>query len=571
MLKEGLRQYLKNNINFVLLVLLGVASWSVTMVKSQIEYSFGLGFWGPNGHDGIWHLALANRLSRLSLEMPSFAGATLSNYHIGYDLLLGLLSRVTTIPIGTLYFQILPPLIALSIGLLTYKLVLDWKANKAKAIWAVFFVYFGGSFGWIVTLIRNQGLGGESMFWAQQQISTLINPPFAFSLLLLLAGLIFVLKMEKEKSWVYMLCSAICFGILIEIKVYAGVLAILGLLVAGTYQLFRGKGFGLLTVFLIALAISGLLYFFFNRGSGSLIVFQPFWFLETMMAVSDRLGWPRFYSAMMSYKSGQIYVKEVLAYGAALAIFIIGNLGTRVLAIKTIFRPGGKEGFLHIFVLTAIAAGIVAPMLFVQKGTPWNTIQFFYYSLFFLGILAGIAVGDILGRFKLTFFAILIVLFTIPTTIGTLSQYLPSRPPARLPKEEIEALKFLRSQPDGVVLTYPFDKYQADLAVAFPPRPLYLYESCAYVSAYSDKVTFLEDEVNLDITGFDWRVRRNEVERFLNSLNQSEVRGFLKDNNIAYIYWIKGQRARLGETQLGIERIFENRAVDIYKVTLQAD
>lgn len=160
----------------------------------------------------------------------------------------------------------------------------------------------------------------------------------------------------------------------------------------------------------------------------------------------------------------------------------------------------------------------------------------------------------------------LIVLLTIPTTIGTLRHYLPGRPPAKVSHAELEALKFLSEQPDGIVLTYPFDRDAAEDAADKPPRPLYLYESTAYVSAFSGKSTYLEDEVNLDITGYEWRERRKGVEDFLESLDHAETWSFLRENNITYVYWIKGQRARLGEGQLGMTRVFENNEVDIYRV-----
>ncbi len=57
-----------------------------------------------------------------------------------------------------------------------------------------------------------------------------------------------------------------------------------------------------------------------------------------------------------------------------------------------------------------------------------------------------------------------------------------------------------------------------------------------------------------------------DVEDFLNTLNQTKARDFLKKNNISYIYWVKPQGAKLGEIQLGLTNIFENSASTIYKV-----
>src|SRR3990172_29869 len=124
MLKKVLRQYFPEVNHWAwFLIFIGTLTWSLTMVKSGIVYDFGMGFWGPNGHDGVWHIALAESIARGSLNMPVFAGSVLQNYHIGYDLLLALIHRITTIPIHNLYFQVFPPITAFLVGILTYKLI----------------------------------------------------------------------------------------------------------------------------------------------------------------------------------------------------------------------------------------------------------------------------------------------------------------------------------------------------------------------------------------------------------------------------------------------------------------
>ena len=554
----------------LVVILLGSLVWSLTMVKSGLIYDYGMGFWGPNGHDGIWHIALIKSLARGSWEMPIFAGESLRNYHVGYDLLLAFISRITRLDPTFLYFQLLPPVMALLIGALTYKFVLNWRDSKPQALWATFFVYFGGSFGWIVSLLRTGKLGGESMFWAQQGISTLINPPFALSLVLLLWGLIILLK-KKKRIWDYLL-AVLVFGILIQVKAYAGVLALGGLILAGMYRFFKNGGKEILLVSVGSFVLSLVLFLPLNSGAERLLVFKPFWFLETMMGLSDRVGWDRFASAMTNWRLGNIWIKAVPAYIVAFAIFWFGNLGTRVLKeilVLRWIRNVKKLDWLEVFFASVIVAGAILPMLLLQEGTPWNTIQFVYYSLFASGILAGAVLGELtqkLGGPKAWAVAIAVVLLTIPTTIATLEHYLPSRPPSMIPRAELEALEFLSRQPDGVVLTYPFDRQKAKAAEANPPRPLYLYESTAYVSALSGKSVYLEDEVNLDITGYPWRERRNKVEGFLLSLDHSLVREFPRVNNIAYVYWLKGQRATLGEGQIGMKRIFENDMVEIFKL-----
>ena len=424
-----------------------------------------MGFWGPNGHDGVWHIALINHLADGNWQMPVFAGEALKNYHVGFDLLLAILHKITTIPVQVLYFQIIPPIIALLTGLLTYKFVYLWKKSKSQAFWATFFVYFAGSFGWIISLAREGQIGGESMFWSQQAISTLVNPPFALSVVLMLLGLIGLLKLRKSSTIWRLLGISLIFGILAQIKVYAGILSLGGLFIAGLYEYIRGKKTTLIKVFIASSIFAALLFFPLNQNSAGLIVFRPFWFLETMMGLSDRFYWPRFAEAMVNYRLGNIWYKAIPAYSIAFLIFIVGNMGIRIIKAPLMiqwFKKYKKLSSVEIFFAVVIFFGIVFPMFFLQEGTPWNTIQFFYYSLVFSGVLAGMFLGEWLevqkNNKRKAFVISSILVLTLPTTMATLKHYLPARPPAKISHEELEALSFLSEQPDGIVLTYPFDK-----------------------------------------------------------------------------------------------------------------
>lgn len=568
MLKKALKHFSQNK-SLVTLLILGTLSWSLTMVKSGWIYGYGMGFWGPNGHDGIWHISLAQSFNKLSLEVPVFAGETLKNYHFGFDILLAIFHKFTGIPIINIYFQILPPIFSVLIGVLVYKFVFEWKHSKISGLWSVFFTYFGGSLGWLLGK-------GESAFWSQQQVSTLINPPFAMSLIILLLGLIYLLKFTKNPDIKNLITVSLFFGILFQIKIYAGLLIIFGLFVVaikGFLVKNDGKFFKIFVgTFLVSLA----LYLPFNKFSSSLIVWQPLWFLETMMGLSDRIGWEKFHSAMTTYRAGGIWHKAILAYGAAFLIFFIGNMGTRLILIIGLLKVMLDQ--IRILLYSIIIAGVLIPLFFLQKGTPWNTIQFFYYSLFFSGILAGVALSEHFNKANLNpliinhplrrrIISLVVILLTVFTSILTLKDvYIPSRPPSMIANEELEALNFLSRQPSGVVLTYPFDYEAAKREVLNPPRPLFLYVSTAYVSALSGQKVYLEDEVNLDITGYDWKSRRAEIETWYLEKDEHFATKFLEEKNIRYVYWIKGQRALLGESQLGLKRIFENNKVDIYMV-----
>jgi hypothetical protein len=261
-----------------------------------------------------------------------------------------------------------------------------------------------------------------------------------------------------------------------------------------------------------------------------------------------------------------------LAYGAAFVIFIVGNLGTRIIGFTSfiqMFKKKIKINEIEVFILTVLFFAVGIPMFFVQSGTPWNTIQFFYYFLFFFSLLAGISTVALLGKLKpviKVFVITLLIIFGLVGSWSSLRHYWSNTPPAKIGTGEVEALKFLASQPDGVVLTYPYDPVQAKAAENEAPRPLYLYDSTAYVSAYGHKTVFLEDEVNLDITGYPWKERKAQILDFYNSLDQTKLYNFLRENNITYVYWLRFQHARVGDKQLGLVKIFENKDVWIFKL-----
>ncbi|MFZ5366020.1 MAG: hypothetical protein ACOZBZ_01885 [Patescibacteria group bacterium] len=551
-----------------ILVFWGALTQSLTMVKSGLLSPFGMGFWGPNGHDGVWHIALINQLAKFSFENPVFAGVNLTNYHFLYDLFLAFVHRLTTISVITLYFQIIPVILSISLGVLTYLVVKKWTQKELPALFSVFFVYFGGSFGWIVTLIREKALGGESLFWANQSISFLLNPSFALSIIILLLGFYFFLDYLEKPTLKLLLILSFLFGSLIQIKVYAGVIVLVGLAMTALWQRAKQNNLSILKLFGGTLAVGMVLFLPLNWKAASLLVISPLWFPRTMLAFADRLGWVKLENARQAYFATGNWFRWILAEGLALVIFFAGNLGTRVIGlvkVKDWIKNRQKLAEFEILLVSILLTAFILPLIFVQKGNPWNTIQFFYYFLFISGIFAGIVMGQFLESLsKIRSIICILIILTLPTTIGTLKHYLPQIPPARISYEELFALDFLKKQPEGVVLTFP---YNPKLREKFSePKPLYAYETTAYVSAFSDKPTFLEDEMNLEIMGYKWQLRREEEVRFFATDNKTWAKEFLAKHKIRYIYLVRGQNMNLGETDIGAKKIFENGEVRIYQI-----
>lgn len=552
-----------------LLLSFGTFLQSSIMFRSGLFYPFGMGFWGPNAHDGIWHVALATQvLKGFPPPHPTFAGSLLTNYHYLYDLLLALASQITHLSASLLNFQIFPVLLSFLLGYFSF--LIGSKIGKSfwTGFWFAFLNYFAGSLGFLVTLHRGQGLGGESLFWSMQSISTLINPPLALSFVMVLVGLNALISIKKYKPWQIILVSLL-FGLLIDAKVYAAIIIFPGLAVFA-YLKWKQAEKAPAQIFALSSLIAGLTYILINKESGSLVVFEPFWFIHTMIEAQDRLYIPNMALARYTLVEGGGYKRLIMIETIGFFLFVIGNMGTRIFGLWTVLTRKIRKEIAPVewFFLLGGFIGLLMPTFFIQKGTSWNTIQFFYYSLFFANFYLAFFLTKLMAgkRFFLIRFLglIFVIALTIPTTISSLPQYFGYPPPNSIPTKEVEALNFLSTQHPDIVLTFPFAPYAArGLAT---PIPVYLNNPSSYVTAYSGQITYMAEETNLDISGYNWAERTKEVSTFFGLKDRELARGFLHGRKIGYIYLVGKQELPINDLDLSVKEIFNNGEVRIYRV-----
>lgn len=555
----------------LLLILAGTFFQNSITFKSGLSSDFGIGFWGPLGRDGIWHQALTiELLDHFPPGNPAFAGQPLYNYHYFYNLLIAETLRITGIPIAGLIYRFFPILFSLMLGIGSYLLAQNLFGSRKASFLAVFLVYFGGSFGWLAEWLKTGiARGGESAFWANQPVSFNLNPPFAVSLIIFI-GVVLALKVFLDKpSFLSGASLALLSGSLTQFKVYAGVI-VLGALLVISLKEFWEKRFGFFIWFLAALAISLVVFLPQNSGASGLLVFSPFWLVHSMTDFADRVGWVKLSQAREAYFSGRLWVKFFLVEALGLFLFVVGNLGTRAVAflgLPWMMKQGLLKKGEHLFLAAAAAISLLASLLFVQKGNPWNTIQFVYYFLYIAAIYAGFFVAKLSALLPKNLFLALLVIFILLTPLSpfwTFASGFSTMPPAYLSYSEKNALEFLGSQEEGVVLTLPFSE---EVRTRFQdPYPLFTYASNTYVSAFSGQRTYLEDVEQQIILQADYEGRFAAIKEFFYGRNYSWGREFLRSENISYIYLPKGFGILPNEIDLEIRKIYENPEVDIYEV-----
>lgn len=534
----------------------------------------GIYFWSSHGHDGVWHLSLMEQMKKweFPFQNPELAGAKLQNYHFFVDLLMSEFSRLFKFSNLDIYFRFMPIVFSVLLGLSSFIFVRAWSKKEIAGIWAMIFTYFCGSFGYLLYIPTHNSLGGESIFWLSQTQSVLGNPPHAAAFIIVTIFLFTFFKYLTNRNPIFFLLSALFGGVVIEFKVYGGVLILGGLLFVGAYELIFKRIHQTLLLFLCTLVIALVIYLPNSANSQDFLIWQPWWFIRTMVVAPDRLNWLDLELRRQTYIAESNWKRVIQLETTAFLIFLLGNLGMRFFGFFEIFKQIKQkrifESF-NLFFLIVTVTSFLIPVFFLQKGVAWNAIQFNQYFLLLFGFLAAISTVDLLDLFKRKTLKIIlviaIILLAIPTQLGLLWQFYSNLPLSKVSNNELEALEFLKKLPEGIVLVAPFNRYES-AKYKIPPIPIYAWYDTGYVSAFSGKKTLISDEEQVNIMGYDvTNLVKDRAEAF-ESKDFTGVNNFLEKYNIDYIYLVWDQKFATDSALLNIDQIFQNQDAEIFKV-----
>jgi hypothetical protein len=572
-----------------ILIVLGILVQGFINFPSGFLFKDGLYFWAAHGHDGLWHIALMEEIKNsFPPQNPVFAGHPLYNYHYLGDILMGEFRRIFPFFSSLdLYFRFFPVVYSFLINMSAYAFLKRWTNNKKAGYFAIFFSYFVGSFGYIVTFIKNGNFfGGETIFWAAQGNTIIGNTPHAIAYSLVTIFFLAFLFYVRNRNLYWCLCCFLIGCILGGFKVSAGFVLLAGLAATTFFDLVVSRR---ITIFYlwISLAISNFITIkSMTNGVSSFLIFQPWWFIRTMVVAPDRLGWIDLELRRQHYLangSWHAIIRVIQLEVTAFFIFLFGNLGTRLLGFGAIlgqlfFVKKIIKSPLNILILATMIVAFLVPLFFVQKGIAYNNIQFFQYFLLIFGFYAALAsakIWEFLSRRTLKlFFLIALTLISIPTVVGNFNEFYGPRtnPLAKITNGELGALSFLRenSNPSDIILTKPFNKYSYNLYKK-QPWPIYAWYNTCYVNIFSGRHTYLSDEEMIQTLSYDSTGALEKAKTFFAIEGEKTDFGgnkrFLKDENISYIYLAKGELDReFDPTKNGLSTFFENEDAIIYKV-----
>ena len=466
----------------------------------------GIYFWGAHEHDGIWHLALIETaFKQIPFQFPVLAGKALGGYNYLLDIVLFVISKLG-VPASLLYFKIQPVAWFATFCILLYHMGRSLHDDKRFVRLLFFFVFFSSSFGIFIQLLKHHTLTGSMGIPTMQGALSMTNPQFMWSLCVLLALWIFTTK-DKWPGIVGLLIFAglgLKFYFIVPAVIMVGwylVRCILNRNIKSFMVALASTGAGVVMAYVI----------FYSGGTPGGLVWKP---LEiTHQMVEDKNLWydqvmvqeRYFIQQLGNFWSPRLWFIEV----KTIFYFIFFNFGIRMLGVLgilvlTLFGRGKYTK--SILILLIVVMSTVMPILYIQRGTWWNTIQFLYYAIFFASILNAEFIWYATRRTNRNILfvvcAVCALLF-LPSTLDILQLSLSSNSVRYIPDEEVYALQKLRSLPKGVVLTQSFQKQETNILADN-------YDT-AYVSAYSGKPVYVADKDQLQLLGAEYGVRSKKL------------------------------------------------------------
>lgn len=555
---------------FILVIIFSLSMLTAGVYGDSIKY----------GRDDLWHLALINELkTNFPPDNPGFAGVPLKGYHFFYNFILAKISNIFFISPLSLYFHYFPLLAAALWGVGVYVLMFVWSRKVAIALWAVFFTMFGGSFAFILRLRGHENLSLDSAFGIQQPATALINPPFAISIVIIIAVLFAFYQYftTKKKGWLVPI--VLCIGLVSMFKIYAGIILLGSLLLLAFLQLLK-RNF----IFLIACFFVGILFVFtygILRDPSSTLIFAPLWAPHSVLI--DNMPWYGYAEKMYTYTRLSVIKGIIETELYSLYVFFFGNLGARFIGLLFLplflSRQYKKLSFFAITLLIMITISILIPLFFIQSGKVFEIIQMAWYFLFFVSLFAAF------GFYKLFSFPcnkiskiilfVAILLLTLPSAYEPYRGYFDAirSQGSLLSNDYFKAMRFLESKGNynQTAIEIP-GKNAKDTKNAV--LDWYKTSSPAIV-AFANKRSYLSNEY-IDFTGVDIKPRIDFIRKIilLNKLSlsesaeyinlQKEVKQCLEDNEISFIY--SPYPLLSFEKMDSIHKVFENKAASIYRV-----
>ncbi|MBT4123842.1 MAG: hypothetical protein HN981_03270 [Candidatus Pacebacteria bacterium] len=360
----------------VLSIILSLMLITFYTYKQSYNSTNGLTFYSvPNTHDSLWHAALQNSLQiSIPPENPVFSQTILRGYHYFTDIYFSLFSTITQINTIDLAIRFIPLIIGLIFVLSNYLLAKAIFKKPISISLATILLSIYSSQPYLFYKLFPKATIHPSMFWLDQPATYLINPQLVISISILNLLLYFYLKKKSNSlRHIFLLAS------LVGIKIYA-LIAFLPTFFINLFQNKKPLKRYLYPVITLIFILGTVLLI--GSNSKQLPFFlSPGWFIKQMFTNSDHLNQDTWELKRLHYITtggvgATLHLIKHWTYG--LVIFLAGNFG--LILLPFIFSIFKNKKRINLLLLPMIIASILFPLLFLQSGVVWNTIQVLAYA-----------------------------------------------------------------------------------------------------------------------------------------------------------------------------------------------
>lgn len=547
------KMFSKSNILPAVIILVGTVVQLLTIWFNGIITQKGLYF--CCGIDTVYHLALTGEVVKSFPPLePGSVNIVVQNYHYFSNVVIAEWVRVFHLPLTATYFQYATVLFSALIGLTAVVFGRVYKMTKGYVNWLLFFLYFSGSFTYILLLLFQHKIDLSSSI-LHDATSLWFSPPRVYAIVIFLTGMSIIRYWIKEKSFTIGLIAAMLLASLISVKVYFGIFILSGYMFLDIYFLYK-KDLRSIIPSIVAVVIALLLYLPVNSGAGGLF-FSGFWRLENFI-VYPPLGLSRMELARQTYLDHHSWLRVAQYELEYMALYFFAVFGTLLFALfqtKESIRKIPKE--INIFLLGGILVSLIAGLFFLQHFGASNTSQFIITVLGILPIYAALACDYWIKKIKISFIKIIIIFVIILITIPHILNDVNTRIQDDIhlsgytfSNQEIAASNFLREAPNGTILTPVYD--------------------CLYIHMISAKSIYACNDATILTDHAD----RSEADKKIADINgvftddsPASVSAFLLSNNIKYIYIRSKKDLPSNNPASFLPLVYSNNEVEIREVS----
>lgn len=400
------RSFLKlsfEKVDWRVMSILIVGSFAMTSMSflSGLVTSHGLQFvTNDNSTDAVMHVArIKTQMYLFPPVYTGFFGYVMHGYHYFYDFLLSRFAVFFLFTPEDLYYRLFPLFISLLYGGAIYLFSTRFTKKATDKLWILFFAYFAQSFGFLLSLFTKKIDIANGLGLVQPQ-QLILDPSIIFAIALLLLGSYVLL--DKKITGGNAIISGLLLGLLAQLKVYGGIIALGMLVVLILYRLVIKREIKWhIVTFGIAFLLTALTYFPNNLGVGKLI-FSPFFIYTAFIKQNSIFNSWNWDIRMIIYTAHHNIPRILLMYTEAFILFWILTLGSRIIIIGkslVLLKKNFWTNEQNVLLILLIIIPLGVASIFVQSISIFDTVQFLWLVGILLCIPAGIFYGQLTEKF----------------------------------------------------------------------------------------------------------------------------------------------------------------------------